>query len=175
MSNEHIAETLDRLHQIVGEVVAREGFELVDLELSGGKRRRRLRVMIDRAGRTSYAPPERGRDGLEGTEAQVGIRDCVRVSKALSPVLDVEDPILSAYDLEVSSPGVDRPLKTTQHFQIAVGHTVRIKTRVPIDGESFFIAPLIRTDDDGVFLSVRDGETHIPFRHIRKARLEVQI
>ncbi|MDP6944844.1 MAG: ribosome maturation factor RimP [Myxococcota bacterium] len=172
MPNEQIAETLDRLHQIVEGVVVREGYELVDLDLGGGKKRKRLLVMIDRPGRTSYARPARGGDG-EGPAA-VGIADCVKITRALGPVLDVEDVIRSAYNLEVSSPGLDRPLKRPEHFRLAVGMTVRLKTRVPIDGESFFVAELLRADEDGVEISVRGEERCIPYRHIRQARLEVQ-
>lgn len=173
MPKEHISETLDRLHEIVREVVVREGYELVDLELGGGKQRKRLLIMIDRPGRTTYAAPPRGvkSDG----PAAVGIKDCVRITKALGPVLDVEDAIRSAYTLEVSSPGLDRPLKTPHHFRLAEGLTVRVKTRVPIGGESFFVAPLVAADDEQVVLSVRGEERRIPYRHIRQARLEVQI
>jgi ribosome maturation factor RimP len=90
-------------------------------------------------------------------------------------VLDVEDAIRSAYNLEVSSPGLDRPLKTPHHFRLASGLTVRVKTRVPIDGENFFVAPLLKADDEEVVLSVRGAEVRIPYRHIRQARLEVQL
>ena len=173
MPKEHLAETLDRLHEIVESVVVREGYELVDLELGGGKQRKRLLVMIDRPGRTSYAAPSR--DGETLGPAPVGIRDCVKITKALGPVLDVEDAIRSAYNLEVSSPGLDRPLKTPHHFRLASGLTVRVKTRVPIDGENFFVAPLLKADDEEVVLSVRGAEVRIPYRHIRQARLEVQL
>jgi len=173
MPSEHIAETLDQLHEIVEGVVVREGYELVDLELGGGRQRKRLLVMIDRPGRTTYAAPPRG--GEATGPAPVGIVDCVKVTKALGPVLDVEDAIHSAYNLEVSSPGLDRPLKTPDHFRLAKGLMVRVKTRVPIDGESFFVASLLTADDDEVVLSVRGGEIRIPYRHIRQARLEVQL
>jgi len=173
MPKEHIAETLDRLHEIVKGVVVREGYELVDLELGGGRQKKRLLVMIDRPGRTTYAAPKRG---VEATgPPPVGIKDCVKITKALGPVLDVEDAIRSAYNLEVSSPGLDRPLKTPEHFRLASGLTVRVKTRVPVDGESFFVAPLVTADDDEVVLSVRGDQVHIPYRHIRQARLEVQL
>ena len=172
MPNEHIAETIDRLHEVVEGVVVREGYELVDLELGTGKKRKRLLVLIDNPGRTSYAAPKR--DGSDNGPAQVSISDCVKVTKALGPVLDVEDVIRSAYNLEVSSPGMDRPLKTPRHFEIAVGLAVRVKTRVPVEGESFFIGSLSAANDEGVVLNVRGNEVAIPYRHIRQARLEVQ-
>ena len=172
MSNEHIAETIDRLHAVVEEVVVREGFELVDLELGTGKRRKRLLVMIDRPGRTTYAPPKR--DGSETGPPAVSIADCVQVTKALGPTLDVEDVIRAAYNLEVSSPGMDRPLKTKRHFELAVGLRVRIKTRVPVEGESFFEGTLVKAEEDEIALEIRGSELRIPYRHIRQARLEVQ-
>ena len=173
MAKEHIAETLDHLHDIVNGVVTREGYELVDLELGGGKARQRLLVMIDRPGRTTYKAPKRG-EVAEGPPA-VGIGDCVKITKALGPVLDVEDAIRSAYNLEVSSPGLDRPLKTPRHFELAQDMLVRVKTRVPIEGENFFVATLVGSNDDTITLLVRDSEIEIPYRHIRQARLEVQI
>ena len=172
MSNEHIAETIDRLRSLVEEVVVREGYELVDLELGTGKQRKRLLIMIDRPGRTSYAPP--ARDGSDTGPVSVSIADCVKVAKALGPTLDVEDAIRSAYTLEVSSPGMDRPLKTKRHFELAVGLRVRIKTRVPVEGESFFEGALSAAEDDEVHVDIRGSEVRIPYRHIRQARLEVQ-
>jgi ribosome maturation factor RimP len=172
MPNEQIAETIDLLHALVDEVVVREGFELVDLEFGTGKQRKRLLVMIDHPGRTSYAPP--ARDGSSLGPALVSIADCVKVAKALGPVLDVEDAIRSAYNLEVSSPGMDRPLKTPRHFGLAVGLPVRIKTRVPIKSETTFDGELVAAGDEDVTLVVRGTELRIPYRHIRQARLEVQ-
>ena len=172
MPNEHIAETIDRLQQLVQEVVEREGYELVDLELGSGKQRKRLLVLIDTPGRTSYAAPKRG--APPSGPPPVGIKDCVKVTKALGPVLDVEDVIRSAYNLEVSSPGMDRPLKTQRHFEIAVGLQVRVKTRVPVKDESFFIGKLSAATDEDVTLTVRGDAVVIPYRHIRQARLEVQ-
>ena len=172
MSNEHIAETIDRLHAVVEEVVVREGFELVDLELGTGKRRKRLLVMIDRPGRTTYAPP--ARDGSDTGPESVSIADCVKVTKALGPTLDVEDVIRSAYNLEVSSPGMDRPLKKKRHFELAMGLRVRIKTRVPVEGESFFEGTLVAAAEDDIAVEIRNSEVRIPYRHIRQARLEVQ-
>ncbi len=171
---ETIAETMSRLEALVGSVVEREGFELFDLEYKGsGGKRPLLRVLIDRPGRTSYAPPER--DPSSGTLAESGvdIGACVRVTKALGPVLDVEDLLSAAYTLEVSSPGLARPLRRAEHFSRAVGLKVRVKTRVPVRGsESFFIAPLEGATDEAIELGVRGEPLRIPIRLISKAHLE---
>ena len=174
MPEEYIAETQDRLHGIVEPVVEREGYVLVELRLTGGDRGARLSVVIDRPGRTSYKPPKRkaGDPGLDG----VGIKDCAAVSRALSPVLDVEDVITSAYNLEVSSPGINRPLTKPEHFQIATGLQVRLKLRIPIENQTTHIAILKRADDSGVILEgPNSNDISIPYRHIRQARLDLDI
>lgn len=173
MADEQLAETIERLTAVIEPVLEREGFELVDLVYRSGGKRHLLKVMVDRAGRTSYAPPthEAGRN----QPPTVGIDDCTRLSKTLSPVLDVEDLIPRAYTLEVSSPGLDRPLKTPTHFQRAVGLPVRVKTLVPIEGVSFFQAPVAEADDETVVLDARGGRVEIPYRLVESARLEVEL
>lgn len=177
-----LAETVQRLHELVEPVLDAEGFELVDLEFarSGGKRGGyRLKLVIDKAGRTSYSP-ERKADGSLA-EAGVTVDDCVRVSKTLGPLLDVEDLIDGAYHFEVSSPGINRPLKRPEHFALAVGHKVRVKTRVPIappDGTApvkFFIEKLRAADDEGITLALGGkGDLTVPYRLIAKANLEYE-
>ncbi|MCB9728550.1 MAG: ribosome maturation factor RimP [Deltaproteobacteria bacterium] len=164
---------MQRLAAVVEPVVTREGFELVDMAFRPAGRKHVLAVMIDRLGRESYAPPARDESAEDlGT---VGIADCVRVSKALSPVLDVEDLITTAYTLEVSSPGLDRPLKTPRHFAMARGMAARIKTRVPVEGESFFIAPIVEAGDETVTIEHRGAPLEVPYRLIARANLEVQL
>jgi len=167
MATERIAETIDRIRQAIIPLLEREGYELVELELKRGPKRHLLRITVDRAGITRY----RGSAKDEGDDG-VGITDCVKVSKLLSPTLDVEDLIPTAYTLEVSSPGVDRPLKRPEHFERAIGLTIRVKTRVPVAGESFFIAPLTEVTDEGIALDVRGRRVDIPFRLIGQANIE---
>jgi ribosome maturation factor RimP len=166
---------MQRLTALVEPVVTREGFELVDLAFRPAGRRHVLAVMIDRLGRESYAPPARVTDDETEDLGTVGITDCVKISKALSPVLDVEDLITQAYTLEVSSPGLDRPLKTPRHFAMAQGLSARIKTRVPVAGESFFIAPIVSAGDEAVTIDVRGTQVEVPYRLIARANLEVQL
>ena len=80
----------------------------------------------------------------------------------------------SKYTFEVSSPGINRPLKTPRHFALAQGMQVRVKTRVPVGDAKFFIAPLTEVDDDGITLDVRGEPVHIPFRLVAKANLEFE-
>jgi len=175
---DNIAETVQRLHELIEPVLEREGLELIDLQFNrkGGKRGGyRLKLMIDRAGRTSYAPAR----GADGTLAETGVTidDCVRTSKAIGPLLDVEDVIDAAYDFEVSSPGVNRPLKRPEHFTLAIGHKIRVKTRVPVgEGKSnFYIEKLASADDEGIVLRLgKKGELSIPYRLISKANLEFE-
>lgn len=180
MSDERLAETLERLHRLVEPLLERQGLELVDLELKRGPRRFLLRVTIDKVGKTHYrGSATRNED--EALPEEVGIDDCTRISRELSPLLDVEDVIKSAYLLEVSSPGVNRPLKKPEHFRLATGLDVRIKTRVPIAvttaagnpaNESFFIARLAEANDEGIALDVRGHRVDIPYRLIAQANIE---
>lgn len=172
-----LAETVRRLHELIEPVLEADGLELIDLRYKrkGGKRGGfQLKLIIDRQGRTSYAP-ERAADGTL-IEAGVTVHDCARTSKAIGPLLDVEDIIDSAYDFEVSSPGVNRPLKRPRHFELAVGLKVRVKSRVPM-GEpatDFFIEKLKSADDEGITLNVGGKDLVVPYRLIAKANLEFE-
>jgi ribosome maturation factor RimP len=173
VSEERLAETIERLHRLVEPLLAREGLELIDLELKRGPKRALLRVTIDRADRTAYRGSAVREENTPLGE-EVSIDDCTRISRGLSPLLDVEDIIPSAYLLEVTSPGVNRPLKKVKHFKLAVGCDVRIKTRTPIPptNESFFIARLLEASDEGIAIDVRNSRVEIPYRLISQAHIE---
>jgi len=127
------------------------GYELVDLDYRPG-RNGLLRLFIDR-------------------EQGITLSDCEYVSGQISDLLDVEDPIVSDYSLEVSSPGLDRRLRTQAHFEAAVGSDVRIELRRAIDGRKRYRGLL--TAVDGTQLELQgDGTTwHLPVREISIARL----
>lgn len=172
MANERLAETLTQLEDLIGPVIAGEGFELVQLTYKPGAHGYMLRLIIDRPGRVNYAAPKTAEERI----AQgVTIDDCAIVSRAVGPALEVEDVISSAYTLEVSSPGVDRPLVKPEHFSLAVGMRVRVKTRVPIAGESFFIADLKAAESSHIVLDVRGEDVEVPYRLVSKANLEMEI
>jgi ribosome maturation factor RimP len=126
-----LAADLEKVHQI-GERVARSyGLELVDVELTGGagKQGRNLRVTIERR----EAVRGKGAAGGEDVQAGVTLEDCANVSREMSTILDVEDAVGGGeYMLEVSSPGLDRKLKSQEDFARFVGNLVKVMTREPI-------------------------------------------
>ena len=128
------------------------GFELVDVELSGRGRRAVLRVYID---------------GPEG----VTVDDCADVSRQLSGILDVEDPIPERYVLEVSSPGLDRPLAKREDFERFVGEQVKVRTRRPLDGQRNFKGRLVGVETEHVVLDLGEKTVSLGFDSIERARL----
>ena len=123
-------------------------YELVELEFQGGV----LRIYIDRP---------------EG----VTLDDCQKVSQQMSAVLDVEDPIPGAYTLEVSSPGLDRPLRKLMDFQLRAGQRVRIELLLPLDGRRRFSGTLRGVEAAEVLIEVDGKLLRLPFAQIGKARL----
>lgn len=128
-----------RLAEIVAPVIEGLGFELVRIRLMGGKTRT-LQIMADR--------PEGG----------IEVADCARISTAVSAVLDVEDPIEDNYVLEVSSPGIDRPLTRLKDFGMWEGFEARIETTELIDGRRRFKGLLAGTEGDEVLIEIEEGD-----------------
>jgi ribosome maturation factor RimP len=128
------------------------GYELVELECVPARSHTLLRFYIDR-------------------EQGVGLDDCERVSQELSALFDVEDPVPSAYTLEVSSPGVDRLLRTPAHFARFAGERVHIELRAARDGRRRYTGQLLKVDDDGVELQVDGSIVSMSFAEIARARL----
>jgi len=128
------------------------GYELADLEVRLGGKGGLIRVFIDQP---------------EG----IGLDDCETVSRAVSALLDVEDPVPGNYDLEVSSPGLDRKLTKPEHFQRFAGETVKVQTRFPIEGRRRFRGTLVSSDDENIVVEV-DGESYsLSLKTIDTARL----
>ena len=141
-----------RLNALIGPAVEGLGYEFVGLQFMRQRRQSLLRVYID-------------------SNAGVTLGDCARVSDQLSGLLDVEDPINGAYSLEVSSPGLDRPLFSEQHFERYRGARVRVKMSVPIGGQRNFSGTLDGCRDGAVIL-LRDGREHaLPIEDVSIARL----
>lgn len=144
--------TRDELLKTLEPTVERLGYELSDLDVKIGGKHGVLRVFIDKP------------DGI-------GLNDCEKVSRAISALLDVEDPLPGRYDLEVSSPGLDRKLTKPTHFQRFTGQTVKVQMRFPIEGRRRFRGTLVSSDDENIVVEV-DGETHtLPVATIDTARL----
>ncbi len=140
MSNDLIAKTaIDRrLAEILIPVIEDMGFELVRLRLQGGKMAT-LQIMADR--------PEGG----------INVDDCAEISTMVSATLDVEDPIEDKYHLEVSSPGIDRPLTRLKDFETFEGYDAKLETNQPIDGRKRFTGVLAGVEGDDVLINIEVG------------------
>ena len=136
--------------EVVTPFLEKEGLKLWDVEFKKEGAEYFLRVYIDR-------------------ESGVGIDDCERVHRAVDPVLDDADPIDEAYYLEVSSPGVERELRTCAHFEYAVGREIDLKFFTAIDGSKQLTGVLNNFDPDGKTLTV--GERLIPLDAVSKANI----
>ena len=144
---------MERISELIAPTLEAMGFELVRVMSTGG-RRPTLQVMaerLDRAGMT--------------------VDDCAEISRAVSAILDVEDPIKEAYQLEVSSPGIDRPLIKPADFERFAGFEARVETDRQIEGQRKFKGQLLGMEDQAVRLALPEGERAIPFDAIRKAKL----
>ena len=137
---------------IIEPVVTSLGYELVGAEFLIQGQSGLLRVYID------------AEDGIQ-------MKDCTRVSHQLSGVLDVEDVIKGKYQLEVSSPGLDRPLFTAEHFERFNGHKARLKLTVPLEGQRKFKGTLKGVKNDQVILEVDGKEIPLLLNAIDKANL----
>ncbi len=109
---------------------------------------------------------------IEKPEGPVTIEDCQKASRAVSAVLDVEDVVKARYALEVSSPGLNRPLKKAADFQKYAGEIVRLKTAEPIDGRANYFGTLLGMDGDSILMNVDGVDHRIPLDKLGKARLE---
>lgn len=132
--------------------VEETGKELVGIEFVGAGKHSVLRIFIDHA------------DGIN-------VDDCAEVSRQVGAILDVEDPISSEYSLEVSSPGLDRPLFDKAHYEAVVGETIDVKLGVPLNGRRKFKGILERIENDTLYVNV-DGEAYpLVISNIDKANL----
>jgi ribosome maturation factor RimP len=154
MSNSLIAKAaIDRrLAEIITPVIEDMGFELVRVRLISGTEII-LQVMVDRA------------------DGGIEVDDCGLISTAISAVLDVEDPVLEAYTLEVSSPGIDRPLTRLKDFDMFEGYEVKIETSELIDGQRRFKGVLAGIDKDDVLVNIEQGTIGLKFDWLSDAKL----
>jgi len=127
------------------------GYELVAVELSGGETSI-VRIYID-------AP-----NG-------VSVEDCAKASRQFSAILDVEDPISNRYTLEVSSPGMDRPLAKPIHFRAVVGQDVKIKMATLVNGRRRFTGELVEATNEYAVVEVDGEQTELPYVDMDRARL----
>jgi ribosome maturation factor RimP len=138
------------------------GYELVELEYVRSPVGWVLRAFIDH-------DPERN-----SVSAGITHDDCIRASRQLSAVLDTADPIEETYSLEVSSPGVRRPLRKKKDFERFSGRRVRVTMRQPIEGQKNFVGEISAVEELRVMVRVDDRVVPLPLEEIAKARLEVE-
>jgi ribosome maturation factor RimP len=143
----------DRVEALLQPVLEAMGFDLV-------------RVMVQGTVRTTLQVMAERRDGGAMT-----VDDCAEISRAVSALLDVEDPLPGSYTLEVSSPGIDRPLVRCRDFERFTGFEAKIETARPISGRKRFRGKLLGTTEAGVRISLGEGETELPFGEIHRAKL----
>jgi ribosome maturation factor RimP len=151
-----INDSIGRVWQLAAPLADQEGLEIVDIELKheGGRSGRVLRLYLDREGGPSL-------DQLS------------RVSRALSDLLDEhEDVVAGTYTLEVSSPGINRPLKRPEHFSRYIGKKIRVRTRDMINGRRSFLGELLEALPDKIALKQDGARWEIPFAQIEKSNYE---
>ena len=140
---------------MAGQVADEQEVELFDIELLG-KGKLLLRVMIDK------------QDGIT-------LDDCERFSKGFEALLDVENAISGSYNLEVSSPGLDRPLRRLDDYEKNKGKLARIVTKEKISNQNFFVGRIGEVSGSSIKILVNEQEIVIPFDSISKARLEIEL
>jgi ribosome maturation factor RimP len=145
----------ERVKAIALPLLKEQGLELLELQYRREQHGWILRLIIDRP-------------------SGVSLDDCVAVSRELSQILDVEDFVDQAYNLEVSSPGLDRPLKSMADFHRFKGRMAKVITSEPLAGEHVFIGRIKETEGESIVLEVGRREVIIPFPQVARARLEVE-
>lgn len=146
-------DVIGQIQDIVTPTLEAMGYELVRVQISGGQQPT-LQLMAERA-----------------DSAQMSVEDCADISRAVSALLDVEDPIQGAYHLEVSSPGIDRPLTRPRDFERFAGFEARVETRLAVDGRRRFRGQLAGVEEGQVRMLVEGGEVRIPLDGIVRAKL----
>ncbi len=145
-----------RLLELLDPVAEVAGYEIVRLRLMGGEHARRLQIMAERP-----------------SDGDMNVEDCARLSRAISEIMDAADPVAGEYTLEVSSPGVDRPLTRLQDFATFEGHEARLELDRMAEGRKRFKGLLAGVEDDSVAIDL-EGEEHtalIPFTWVIDAKL----
>jgi len=132
------------------------GYALVQIRLADGTRRKTLTIMAERK-----------------DDKAMSFDDCSVITQTAGTLLEVDDPIQSAYDLEVCSPGIDRPLTKPQDFARFIGLEARLETMIPIDGRKRFRGVIGSMENETVTIKMPEGDAKIDFRNIRNAKLVI--
>ena len=149
-----MAKIADKVFSIINPIVIDMGYELLGIEYVGSGKYSLLRLYID-------------------CEEGVGVNDCETVSRQVSSIMDVEDPINGQYNLEVSSPGIERPLFLIAHYQRFLGHDIRLRTYRPIDGKRNFTGSIgsVSETNNTIELVTELGPVTLDIGLIEKANL----
>ena len=154
---------LEQIRAIAERVARSRGLEIWDIQSRRETNGHVVRVFIDRPG--PAATPE----------DSVSIEDCEQVNREIGTILDVEDPLPFTYTLEVSSPGLDRPLRDADDYRRFAGRLAKIVVREPVDNQKAFEGRLLGIEQDDVLLEAPNGRRHrLPLRMITRGRLEVE-
>ena len=157
------ATIVEHVRTAAARVAESYGLELFDVQFRREAGGMVLRVQVDRPGPAATA------------EECVSVEDCAHVSRDLSALLDVEDVVPIAYTLEVSSPGLDRPLRGRTDFDRFSGRRAKVVLREAVDGQTFFKGRLAGVDADAVLIDGDDGRRHrVPIGIVTRANLEVE-
>jgi ribosome maturation factor RimP len=163
------------LKDAASRVAASHGLDVFEVQVRRESVGQVLRVILDRPWSPSDA--DAATEVIE--ERPVGIEDCQRVSHDLSALLDVEDELTeglgTAFTLEVSSPGLDRPLRDEKDYRRFVGRLAKIVTREPVDGQSHFAGRLAGLENGAVLMTEGRRTHRVPLDLISRARLEVEL
>jgi ribosome maturation factor RimP len=156
-------DVVERVREAANRVAGGYGLEIFNVQFRREASGMVLRVQIDRPGPAAHA------------EESVSVQDCANVSRDLSAILDVEDVVPTAYILEVSSPGLDRPLRGADDYRRFTGRRAKLVMRERVDGQGFFKGRLGGVDGGDVLIDADDGRTHrVPMGVITRANLEVE-
>ena len=157
------ADIVARVRELATEVAGTHGLQIFDVQFRREGPGLVLRVRLDRPGPSATA------------DDSVSVDDCARVSRDLSAVLDVEDVVPDAYTLEVSSPGLDRPLRHAGDYDRFTGRRAKLVMREVVDGQKFWKGILGGVDGGDVLIDGDDGRQHrVPIEVITRANLEVE-
>ena len=143
----------EKIRELVSPAIESSGYDLVRVQISGDKNQT-LQIMAERL-----------------DEANMTVEDCATISREISAILDVEDPISGAYALEVSSPGIDRPLVRLKDFERFVGFDARVDMNFLVEGRKKFKGKLLGVQEDKVEIRVKEETFALPFGEIRRAKL----
>ena len=152
----YMADNISRIIEIIEPIAKEEACEVVDAEFTSDTGRKVLRVYIDK-------------------EGGVQLGDCARVSHAVEDKLEVEDAVSGPYSLEVSSPGIPRPIRTREHFQKVTGQKVRVTTREKINDRKNFVGILKNVAETVLVIDIDGEDFQVPVDQIFKARLMNEI